>query len=159
MASVKDLIRNCYIIQKEMEKLTKTLNSNKVKIQSYFDEKKLKKLEIEPESAEGVKLVAQKEERCYIDYNVDAMQEKFDKELFNSLIVKDYEIIDIDGMISLLREAGVKPKDFKKLIRTIITLDTEALKQAFSLGDITKEDLEGCYTANIIKSIKIKEVK
>lgn len=160
MASIKAIVKSSYMLQGEIKNLMTTLNNNKVQIQKFFDEKKIKSIEAEArENLEDIIAVAKVQEKCYIDYNVDAMKEKFDKDLFNQVVNKEYYIEDIDGLIELLREAGVKPKDFKKLIRTVITPNKEALKQAFAVGDLTKDDLEGCYSANITKSIQIVKKK
>ena len=62
-----------------------------------------------------------------------------------------------DNMIKLVRDAGVKAKDFKSLIEAKITPDGQAIKRLYDAGEITMKQLKCAYKATISKSIKITE--
>ena len=160
--NVKALIKHTRALELEIAQLTKVFNENKAKIQEFFDKKGLKEILVETldkKDKDDVPLIAIKSERVYIDYFMDKLQEKLNKETFNKVAHKNYEIIDINSLVPLLQQAGVKANQFKDCIKTIIQPNKEALKQAYSLGEITKKDLEGCYSVKIVKYIQIKEQK
>ena len=60
-------------------------------------------------------------------------------------------------MIEMVKDAGVKAKDFKALIEADVKVDTQAIKRLYDVGEITMKQLQGTYTAKISKSIKITE--
>ena len=155
--NVKDIIKNANAIEKQISRLSVELNECKNKIQQFFDKKGIKNIVVENEDQNGLTLVANKTERVYIDYDMDKLKEKLDKNVFDKIVVKQYIVVDMEGLVTLLREVGVKPREFKEFIKTIITPNKESLKNLYEIGEITKADLEGCYSAKIVKSIQIKE--
>lgn len=160
MANVKQLIRDVYRLGEQIAGLQSILQASKAKIQDYFDKHDIKELEVEPDEMNGgPSLIAKKSERVTIEYLVDKLKESLSKDIFNEVVLKDYRITDINGLIALLKKAGIKPDEFKQYIDVTTTPNNEALKQLYAVGDITKEDLKGCYNAKIVKSISIKERK
>lgn len=83
--------------------------------------------------------------RRKVFFDADALEDKLGKEFCRNFIHRQYEITDWDGMVKLLKSYGVKPKEFLPFINLIKTVDETALNQMESLGDISKEDLEGTY--------------
>jgi predicted transcriptional regulator len=63
------------------------------------------------------------------------------------------------SLSKMLKAAGVDAKEFKKYIGVETSVNSSALQQLYSVGDITKQQLKGCYTAKIVKSIRISERK
>lgn len=160
MANVKQLIKDIFSLEEQIAGLTSLLNRSKAAVQSYFDEHKIPELEVEFERGKtSVTLVAKKTERAYIDYHADKLKESLDKEIFNEIVVKTYVINNMEGLISLLKNAGIKPAEFKHFINTTEIVNKEKIKQLYAIGDITLESLKGCYTSKIVKSIQIKEKK
>jgi len=90
--------------------------------------------------------------RKQIDFLVDKLEEKFSKENCLDFIDKEYSINDLDGLIKLLKNAGVKPNEFKKFINVKKTANKDKLEQMNNLGEIKKEDLVGCYTVTELSS-------
>jgi hypothetical protein len=156
--SIKKLIRETKCLEKQIAQLTDKLQANKEKIQVFFDSKKIKTLEVEPgNSIDSVGLIATKTERIYIDYFVDRIQGKFDKEILDEILNKTYTIHDIKGLTIMLKKAGINPSEFKKFINVAVSPNREAIKRLFEMGII--KDLKGCYSAKVVKSIQIKEQK
>ena len=60
-------------------------------------------------------------------------------------------------MIKLMKDAGVRARDFKALIEAKITPDTQAIKRLYDAGELNMKMLKGTYQATISKSIKITE--
>ena len=77
--------------------------------------------------------------------------------MFIEVTNRSYQIKDIDAMIKLMRDAGVRARDFKALIEAKITPDTQAIKRLYDAGEITMKQLKGTFKATISKSIKISE--
>jgi hypothetical protein len=69
-----------------------------------------------------------------------------DKELLNEIIVKKYEIIDINGLVEYLKSCGVNPKKFKQYIRVEKSVDTATLDRLFDVGEIKMQDVKDTYT-------------
>lgn len=81
------------------------------------------------------------------------------KELKNKVIDKKYHVNNMEGLIELLKEHGVKPKEFKKFIDVEMSVNEKELNQLYSLGFISLDDIEGCYEADVKNpylSIRVK---
>src|SRR5690606_4966352 len=102
-----------------------------------------------------VQLVAKKHERVMIDYYPDKLKESMDPELFNEIVHKTYRISDMRGLIEMLKGYGVSAKEFKKFIQVDESVDKAAIRRLYDTGDIKRQDIKGCYSAKVVKSIKI----
>ena len=145
-------------LEEEIGRLLLKVDENKKKIQKYFDENGIAQLEI-PVISNNIsnKILCKKTERATVKYDVDKLREKLDEELFLEVTKRQYTITNIDEMIKLMKDAGVKAKDFKSLIDVKITADTQAIKRLYDVGEISMNQLKGTYTATISKVIKISE--
>lgn len=110
---------------------------------SFFVGEKVEKNGVERSVEKSVRIMRVVRRKVFFD--ADALEEKFGKEYCRNFIHRQYEITDWDGMVKLLKSYGVKPKEFLPFINLIKTVDETALTQMESLGDISKEDLEGTY--------------
>lgn len=81
-----------------------------------------------------------------IEWDIEKLEQKFDKEFLNEFLKKEYFIIEMDGLIKYLKSCGVNPKKFRKFIDVRKEVDKDKLEQLSQLGEITQEDLKGCYT-------------
>lgn len=154
-----NLILETLELEESAGKLLLQIDENKKKIQKYFDENGIKEMEV-PVSQTAktqTKVVCKKTERATIKYDVDKLKEKLDDELFIEVTKRSYMIKDIDAMIKLMKESGVRARDFKALIEAKVTPDSQAIKRLYDAGEITMKTLKGTYQATISKSIKITE--
>ena len=93
-----------------------------------------------------------------IEFNSEMIEQIIDKELFNEMVDKTYTISDYDGLVTYLKSIGANPKIFKEFIHCEKKVNKSKLNQLSELGDISLDDLEGCYTVSTISSyIKITE--
>jgi hypothetical protein len=160
VANVKQIIRDIRSLDEQITGLQSVLTTSKEKVHEYFDKHGIKELEVEPDAhSDEPALIAKKVERITIDYYADKLKESLSKEVYNEVVNKTHTITNIDGLITLLKKAGIKPNEFKQYINTSVSVNKEALKQLYAVGDIKKEELQGCYSAKIVKSIQIKERK
>lgn len=151
---IKDLVIKAYKAKVESERQKVLYDGFRQQIQKHFDKQAADTTSIEVDN-----IVASKRERIDINYLPEKLRQKLDKRLFKKVTNRTYFIKDIDGLVELLREAGIKPKQFKQLIDVAINVNKEELKKMYELGEITKADLDGCYTAKIIKYIDLRAGK
>ena len=90
-----------------------------------------------------------------IAYDIEKLEQKLSKILRKEVINKEVVVVDYEGLTSLLREAGIKPKQFKDLIEVRKAVNNDAIKQLFDTNQLSLEDIDGCYNAQIRKSITI----
>lgn len=90
-----------------------------------------------------------------IAYDIEKLEKKLSKILRKEVINKEVVVVDYESLTSLLREAGIKPKQFKDLIEVRKTVNNEAIKKLFDTEQLTLDDIDGCYNAQIRKSITI----
>ena len=154
-----NLILETLELEEQTGKLLLQIDENKKKIQQYFDENGIKQLEVPVSETSKSKtvVVCKKTERATVKYDVEKLKEKLDDEMFIEVTNRSYQIKDIDAMIKLMRDAGVRARDFKALIEAKITPDTQAIKWLYDAGEITMKQLKGTFKATISKSIKISE--
>ena len=154
-----NLILETLELEEQTGKLLLQIDENKKKIQQYFDENGIKQMEVPVSESSKRKtvVVCKKTERATVKYDVDKLKEKLDDEMFIEVTNRSYQIKDIDAMIKLMRDAGVRARDFKALIEAKITPDTQAIKRLYDAGEITMKQLKGTFKATISKSIKISE--
>lgn len=81
-----------------------------------------------------------------VEFNPDKLEKALGKELAQDVIQKHYEIIDMNGLVTYLRECGISPKVFKSFISIRKTVNTKELDRLEELGKITAEQIKGCYT-------------
>lgn len=77
-------------------------------------------------------------------------------EVKTQLVQKTIVVEDYAGLVELMRSAGIKPSQFKPLIRVDKQVDGEAIKRLFDTRQITLDDIKGCYHAQITKTITIR---
>lgn len=95
-----------------------------------------------------------------ITFDPYAVEEKIDKELFNEICEKQYVIINYEGMVKYLKSLGAKPSEFKKYILCNKEIIKAKVDQLGELGDLSLDDLEGCYSVSESKSwVKITETE
>lgn len=84
-----------------------------------------------------------------IVWDPDKLEERLDKEVREQVIEKRYTVEDMPGLIKYLKSCGVDPKVFKSFIAVEKKVCTEALEQLEALGEITREDVAGCYRVEV----------
>lgn len=154
-----NLILETLELEEQVGRMLLKIDENKKSIQKYFDENNLKRMDVPISDGTGKSLnvVCKKSERATIKYDVDKLKQRLDDEMFIEVTKRSYLIKDINAMIKLVRDAGVKAKEFKSLIEAKITPDGQAIKRLYDAGEITMKQLKGAYKATISKSIKITE--
>lgn len=81
-----------------------------------------------------------------IVWDAAKLEKRLGKEKSSKVIEKTYTIDDMEGLIRYLKECGVSPKKFKSFLSVEKNVNQQALKQMDELGEITEQDIKGCYT-------------
>ena len=103
---------------------------------------------------------AKKIRRKKINYIVDKLEKALGKVKSKKIINKTYLINDFNGLVTYLKECGVDPKVFKTFITVQKEVNKKSLEQMYELGEVTLEDIKGCYDVETINSyIDIKVVQ
>ena len=105
-------------------------------------------------------LSVKKVRRKSITYIADNIENALGKKKASEFVDKKYVIDDYKGLINYLKECGVNPNVFKKFISVEKTVNVKKLEQAYDLGKVKLEDLQGCYSVKEISSyidVKIKD--
>lgn len=142
--------------QKDIQRLQETLDKKKLEINKFLEKRNTKKHIIEQM---GKMFSANRIERITITYDVEKIKSNLDKEILNEILDKRYIVTDMNKLKGLLKKFGVDPKDFRKTLTVEENVNKETIKKLFDVGDITKEDLKGCYTAKLSKTIQLKELE
>lgn len=148
--------------EKQVADLLASIEKRKEKIQQYFDKQGVKQVTVQIQNkahTKFVEFVARKFERTNITYDIAALKQKLDKEILNEVITKKYAITNFEGVVKLLKSYGVPASEFKELIEVIPSVNRDAVKLLYDAGELTLEQLRGCYTAKTTKTIDIKRLE
>lgn len=158
--NIKELIKQTYKLSVNVKAQIKEYNQNRMTIQQFFDDKKIKELEVDTEEDHNiVKIIAKKVEQLKIEYDLVKLKLKLDKEIYNEVTTKQYMITNFDEFVNVLKHAGVTALDVKKFINVVETVNKNKITELYSVGDITQNDLRGCYTAELVKHIRFSMKK
>lgn len=151
-------LENKFKIAKESyEKKKKELS---VSVKNYMFVKNYQSLEFK--SKEFGKVHVSKVVRKTIIWNVEKLKEKLDKEILDEIIEKKYIVNNMPGLIELLKEAGVSPRQFKKFITVEEKVNQQKMNELSEIGEIDGEDVDGCYElkeADGYLRISVKELE
>ena len=158
-------VRKAYKLKKEMEIAKTEYDMHIETIKKYFDKYKIKSLRVEREDNMQEDMIKKQFlhinvkviEKNYIEYDPYVLKEKLKKEIFNKVVETKYYINNINEFIKALKENNITSKNIKNFIIPEYSVNKEAIKQAYNIGEITKNDLEGAYKIKVIKSIQLKE--
>ena len=78
-------------------------------------------------------------------WDPDKLEERLSREGREKVIEKKYSIEDMPGLIKYLKSCGVSPKRFKSFVTVEKKVCVKALEQLEALGEISQNDLKGCY--------------
>lgn len=96
------------------------------------------------------------QERTTVEYDVDAISENVDKEIADQFIDKSYIIVDWNSFVNFLKKHGIKGKDVKQFIFVKREVNKQALANLYDKKKISIDDLDGCYTAKVVKSVALR---
>ena len=96
------------------------------------------------------------QERTKIEYDVDAILDAIGKEEAKRFVDWSYSIPDFKRFALFLKSNGITPKDVRPFLSVTKEVNQDKLTKLYEQGEITLEDLEGCYTASVTKSVALR---
>jgi hypothetical protein len=144
------LINEMFTLKKQRESIDAKYQARRLELLRVFDKSPLKKL------SSGLHTAICKKS-LVMDYDVEKMDKnnKLPQDLKAKIINKEILIENYPAIVQLLKDAGVSPADFKKYISVRKTVNKDVVKQLFEQELISLDDIQGCYTADMKRSIEI----
>ena len=147
--SVDQVMDDIVHVQNQINGLTMLLNQKKATMAKYFDKSGER-------SASNDECTVYVQERTNIDYDIDALKQTLTRDQYDSFVVTEHSIDDWKGFCSLLKKHGLTAQEVRPFISIVRKVDQQKLNQMYEHGAITIQDLHGCYTATVKKSIVLK---
>lgn len=168
---IKDSVRILFEARKKLNSVKKYVDEINRKESLYiknfmFSNLRDKVFEITLDEGESYyqspqKVRVQQVVRSKVVWKLEKLKERLTKEQINSIVDKEYTIVDMKGLSEYLKSCGVSAKEFKKYINVSERLSESKLEIAYETGEIKKKQLEGCYEVENVGEpfIKITELK
>lgn len=168
---IKDSVRILFEARKKLNSVKKYVDEINRKESLYiknfmFSNLRDKVFEITLDEGESYyqspqKVRVQQVVRSKVVWKLEKLKERLTKEQINSIVDKEYTIIDMKGLSEYLKVCGVSAKEFRKYINVSEQLSESKLEIAYETGEIKKKQLEGCYEVENVGEpfIKITELK
>ena len=147
--SVDQVMDDIVHVQNQINGLTMLLNQKKATMAKYFDKSGER-------SASNDECTVYVQERTNIDYDIDALKQALPRDQYDSFVVTEHSIDDWKGFCRLLKKHGLTSQEVRPFISIVRKVDQQKLNQMYEHGAITIQDLHGCYTATVKKSIVLK---
>ena len=147
--SVDQVMDDIVHVQNQINGLTMLLNQKKATMAKYFDK-------TGERSASNDECTVYLQERTNIDYDIDALKQTLPRDQYDSFVVTEHSIDDWKGFCRLLKKHGLTSQEVRPFISIVRKVDQQKLNQMYEHGAITIQDLHGCYTATVKKSIVLK---
>ena len=147
--SVDQVMDDIVHVQNQINGLTMLLNQKKATMAKYFDK-------TGERSASNDDCTVYVQERTNIDYDIDALKQSLPRDQYDSFVVTEHSIDDWKGFCRLLKKHGLTSQEVRPFISIVRKVDQQKLNQMYEHGAITIQDLHGCYTATVKKSIVLK---
>lgn len=148
---IKKEIEEVVVLKNKIETLEEMLQKKKKILQAYMEKT--------GKSCRGSGISCYIQERISVEYDKEKLKEKLDKKSYNEIVDKEYRITDFDLFKSILRRNNIDLKEFKKCMKKKEEVNETKVNKLFESGEITLEDISGCYTAKGKKSVVIKKDK
>ena len=149
VVSVDQVMDDIVHVQNQINGLTMLLNQKKATMAKYFDKSGER-------SASNDECTVYVQERTNIDYDIDALKQTLPRDQYDSFVVTERSIDDWKGFCRLLKKHGLTSQEVRPFISIARKVDQQKLNQMYEHGAITIQDLHGCYTATVKKSIVLK---
>lgn len=108
---------------------------------------------------DGGVLTIRKVEKTSIEWDADKLERKLSKKVAKKVIKKQYKIANMSGLTEYLKSCGVDPKVFKKYLSIEKTVDVKAIDQLGDVGEISVQQISGCYIVKCHKPYFTLSVK
>lgn len=137
---------------KEFQHAKDSFEKNKKRVNDLFEEyfqacgtKKMVFVNHDDDSLQGGTVTVVRVQNVKVIWNIDKLKKQLGRKLFCKVVQKQYQIIDMHGLIEYLKSCGVDPNKFKSYINVSVSVDESEIDRLSEVGEVTKSDIEGCY--------------
>lgn len=81
-----------------------------------------------------------------IVWDAAKLKEKLDRDVFRDVVKRDRQLVDAVGLAKYVKSIGGKPSELWSFFNVTDVVDEKAINQAFDIGDLTQEDVAGCFS-------------
>lgn len=108
----------------------------------------------------GTTIAIKKVTKTNVEWFPEKVAEAIPEELSAGVIDKRYEVTSWQALVNAMKKYGVPANEVIPYIAVEKTVNVAALEQLNELGDVSQEDLEGCYKVNVKSSyLSMSETK
>lgn len=116
-------------------------------IDAYFKENGIEKsTTVDCDDSPLGSIKVSKVERASVNFNADKVERALPKDVASKVIMKKYEVNDIQGLVAYLKSCGVDPKIFKSFLNVTKSVNVEELERLSELGEVDEKALDGCFS-------------
>lgn len=135
-------IREAYELSVDIKKYTERYDKLRKEILGEFDKGGSSS---KGDTIRAANITAKRIVKHSIIYHADKLKKKLEPEIFKAVTTRTYTVNDIEGLIELLKEHGIKPKEFKSYLDITTQVNKQELEKLFDIGAITKAEIDGTY--------------
>lgn len=146
---IDQVMDDCVSIQNQIDGLNLLLIQKKQTLAQYFEHSGKKQLS----NDDCVVFIS---ERTNVEYDIDKLLEKLDKELTDQFISKEFTISDWSRFVAFMKSKNISGKELKPYILTKRSIDKTKLSKLYDQKKLTIQDIEGCYEAKVTKSVVLR---
>lgn len=155
IANLSDIVEQTFHYESTIYDLTQKVRKNKLEIKKGLGKKDSLTVRTEEDSD----FLVSRDTDVSLEFFADKLQKALDKDTFKKIVNKRVIIDDLDGLIALMKDNGISPKQFKKYISTEHEVDMDKVDHLIDTEEISIEDIHGCYKADFNEEIKIRKIK
>ena len=137
---------------KEFQSAKDSFEKNKKRVNDLFEEyfqacgtKKMVFINPDDDSLQGGSVTVVRVQNVKFIWDVAKLRKKLGRKLFGQVTQKQYQIIDMQGLVEYLKSCGVDPVKFKSFLNVTTIVDESEIDRLSEVGEVTKSDIEGCY--------------
>ena len=142
----------------EFQKAKEVFEKHKKRVNECFEEyfqacgtKKMVYRNPEDESLLGGTVTVVRVQNVKVIWDVDRLKKKLGRKLFNKVTSREYQIIDMPGLVQYLKSCGVDPNKFKSYLNITVSVDESEIDRLSEIGEITKSEIDSCYKVDKAK--------
>lgn len=147
--SVSQTMQDIVYLKNQIDGLNMLLSQKKQVMAKFFDKTGKKR-------AESDECILYVKETPNIKYDMDKIRKKLPPELCTKFIDTTYSIVGFKEFKAFCKRYGITPEQLKPFISVERKVNSDKINVLYSKGEIALSDLEGCYTAEIKKSIALR---
>lgn len=147
--SVDKTMQDIVYLKNQIDGLNMLLTQKKEIMAAYFEKSGNK-------SVSNDECIVFTTERCKVEYDVDAICNRLEKSVTEQFIDRTVEIQDMKGLGRVLKKAGLSFSDIRPFLFIDKKVNEAKLSKLYDREVISLDDLKGCYSSTVTKSIALR---